>query len=106
MAFIDGYEEKAQLILNGGAELLDDGKVVMLSAKRFNEDFWDAYSKQIPRKAEVVYPNNIKELGMVNKYVPKIICPTCKNEMFDYVQKGENIRYCDACGQKIIFEGA
>ena len=44
MAFIDGYEEKAQLILKGGAGLLDDGKVVMLSAKRFNEDFWDAYS--------------------------------------------------------------
>lgn len=85
------YNEKAEMILNGTAVTLDDGKIVMLAAKHFNEYYTPAITKQVPR--EVSYFPIFNE-----KY---FTCPGCGT-----YGKVRSIRprYCSYCGQRLIFE--
>lgn len=85
------YNEKAKMILNGTAVTLDDGNIVMLSAKHFNEYYTPAITKQIP--SMVKYTEIFK-----TKY---FICKTCGAYSLLH-----DIRpnYCSYCGQRLIFE--
>jgi len=87
----DNYDAKAGLILDGKADMLDDGKIVMIAAKRFNEDFWTAYSKQIAKP--VKRPN-------FNGVTVKGECPVCGNLLF---AMPNTVSYCRSCGQKVMF---
>ena len=85
------YNEKAEMILSGTAVTLDDGKIVMLSAKHFNEFYTPAIAKQLPK--QVSYTKIFNE-----KYYS---CPTC-----NMYGKLHYIRplYCSFCGQRLAFE--
>ena len=85
------YNEKAEMIINGTAVTLDDGKIVMLSAKHFNEFYTPAIAKQIP--SPVKYTTIFNE-----KYYN---CQTCGTfGRLHYVRP----LYCSFCGQTLLFE--
>jgi len=93
----DNYEAKARLILDGKADLLDDGKIVMIAAKRFNEDFWTAYSKQIAKP--VKEPEKLRHVSLSLLKIAGF-CPECKDFVCGF--RG-TMSYCTHCGQKIMF---
>lgn len=87
----ENYDVKATMILNGSAGLLDDGKIVMIEAKRFNEDFWTSYSKQIAKPVKGSNFNGVTVKGE---------CPVCGNLLF---AMPNTVSYCRSCGQKVMF---
>lgn len=85
------YNEKAEMILSGTASILDDGKIVMVSAKRFNEFYDPAFFKQIPRPVKYITIFNEKYYN----------CQTCGTfGRLHYVRP----LYCSFCGQRLLFE--
>lgn len=85
------YNEKAEMILNGTAVTLDDGKIIMIAAKHFNEIYIPAICKQIP--------SPVKYIDLFNdRYYS---CQTCGT-----YGRLHSIRplYCSNCGQRLIFE--
>lgn len=90
----ENYEAKAAMILDGSADLLDDGKVVLVGAKRFNEDFWGAYSKQIAKPISELHHTGLTLKGQ---------CPECKFAMSTPDWNVGKSLFCTNCGQKVIF---
>lgn len=85
------YNEKAEMILNKSAVMLDDGNVVMISAKHFNEYYTPAISKQIPS------PVNYTELFKTKYFV----CQSCGTYSLLHTVLP---KYCSYCGQRLIFK--
>ena len=85
------YNEKAEMILSGTAVTLDDGKIVMLAAKHFNEFYTPAIAKQIPSPVNYMKIFNTKYF----------MCKTCGTYGLLH-----NVlpSYCSYCGQKLVFE--
>lgn len=85
------YNEKAEMILSGAAVTLDDGKVIMIAAKYFNEFYAPAVAKQIPTLVKY------KEIFKTKYYE----CPSCGTYALLHSIRPS---YCDYCGQRLIFE--
>lgn len=85
------YNEKAEMILSGTAVTLDDGKVIMIAAKHFNEFYTPAVAKQIPKQVKYIDLFNAKYYS----------CQTCGTYgLLHYIRP----LYCSNCGQRLIFE--
>lgn len=85
---MEDYNKKAEMILSGGSVLLDDGKIVMMKTKLFNDVYNDLYSKSIAKEAPSVPGNEGYSM-----------CPRCKT----YYNNRSKLRgygfYCSFCGQ-------
>ena len=85
---MEDYNKKAEMILSGGSVLLDDGKIVMMKTKLFNDVYNDLYSKSIAKEAMIVEGNP-----------GYCICPGCKTYYSNKSKlKGYGF-YCSLCGQ-------